>query len=436
MLVVGGIIGAGIFINPAIVASRLGATGPVLAAWALGGLVALAGAYAYAELGAIFPRAGGQYVYLKEAYHPLIGFLYGWALVFIIEGGAIAAVSLVFAEYLARLLDWGPSTVTPVATGAIALLAAVNYVGVKPGSRVVNVATTLKIAAIALLVVIGAVANPESSGLQAPSPGWSQWDWATRLAAFGSALVPILFAYGGWQQTNFVAEELRQPERTLRVALAAGTAIVVLTYLSVNLAYLRALGITGLASTSTPAADLAARVLGAPGERFVAATIAVSTFGFLDVCILASSRVYFAMASDGRFFQAVARLHPRYDTPAGAILVQAGWAIVLAVSGSYAQLLDYVVFADWLFFGLTVASVFVFRRRLPLAERPTRDVGVPGHPFVSAAFVLVSAFVVVSVVRTNPVGSAFGAALLASGVPAYWWWGRATGAPGGHPDAR
>ena len=421
MLVVGGIIGAGIFINPAIVAARLDSAGAVLAAWVVGGAVALAGAFAYGELGALFPRAGGQYVYLTEAYHPVVGFLYAWALLFIIASGAVAAVAIVFAQYTVRVTGGGPRVVIPLAIVAIVFLSALNAVGVKPGSRVVNASSVLKVAAILVLVGVGLATSGHARDIASATPVPGS---ASGVVAFGAALVPILFAYGGWQQTNFVAEEMRDPRRTLPLALVAGTTVVAVVYVLINIAYLSSLGLGGLARTMTPAADVAARAIGATGERFVALSIAVSTFGFLDVCILASSRVYYAMAADGLFFRRVARLHPRFDTPVLAIAIQGAWAIALALSGTYAQLLDYVVFADWIFFGLSVGAVFVFRRRFPVGTRGTA-VSTPGYPLVPAAFVGVALGVVLSVAWANPRGSAVGAGLLLSGLPAFAWWARA-----------
>jgi APA family basic amino acid/polyamine antiporter len=416
MLVVGAIVGAGIFINPSIVAARLPSAGWVLAAWVVGGAVALAGAFAYAELGSLAPRAGGQYAYLRDAFHPLAGFLYGWALLTTIESGALAAVAITFAEYTLRLVGRGGAPATPLAVGAIVTVSVVNYLGVRPGSRVLNVFVVAKIAALAALIV--AAASLPAAAPRAADP--SRVSLASLPLAFGSALVPILFAYGGWQNANYVAEEIRDPARTLPRALVAGTALVVLVYVLVNVAYLRALGAAGLAATLTPAADTAGRVLGAAGDRFVAAAIAVSTFGFLDLGVLAPTRVYYAMAADGAFFPAVARVHPRYRTPSLAILLQSTWCVVLAVTGTYGELLNSVVFADWIFFGLTVASLFIFRRRVPIDRRPPGCAVTPGYPLLPAAFVAVAVAVVLSVVLTAPVRSAMGAAVLASGIPVYY----------------
>jgi APA family basic amino acid/polyamine antiporter len=355
MVVIGGIIGSGIFINPYIVAQRLSSGPLVLLAWIAGGAIALVGALAYAELGTRSPRAGGQYVYLRDGLHPLLGFLYGWALLVSIESGAVAAVALTFAQYALRLAGGSESAATPLAVAAIVLLSVVNAVGVKPGSRVLNVFVVLKVTALAVLIAAGLSLSGSS--------GWAEQTQNVAhapLLAFGTAMVPILFAYGGWQNANYVAEEIEHPERTLPVSLLAGTAVVVLVYVLVNLVYLRALGLDGLAGTSTPAADAAERMFGSAGRTFIAAAIAVSTFGFLDLAILAPTRVYYAVAADGAFPPALARLHPRFRTPVLAIALQSAWSILLLLTGNYGELLNTVVFADWIFFGLTVASLFAY----------------------------------------------------------------------------
>ena len=419
MVVIGGIIGSGIFINPYIVAQRL-STGPlVLAAWVAGGAIALVGALAYAELGTRAPRAGGQYVYLRDGLHPLLGFLYGWALIVSIESGAVAAVALTFAQYALRLAGAaGSAAAVPVAVGAIVLLSVVNAFGVKPGSRVLNVFVVLKVAALAGLIGAGVLAGGAS--------GWwgeSQPVTHAPLLAFGTALVPILFAYGGWQNANYVAEEIEHPERTLPVSLLAGTAIVVLVYVLVNLVYLRALGLGGLAGTTTPAADAAQQMFGPIGRTFVSAAIAISTFGFLDLAILAPTRVYYAVAADGAFPHALARLHPRFGTPVLAIVVQSAWSVALLLTGNYGELLNTVVFADWIFFGLTVTSLFMYRRG-ETSESARTGYRMPGYPILPAMFVIVAASIVYSVVRADPYRAGLGALLLAAGIPVYYWFKR------------
>ena len=412
MIVIGGIIGSGIFINPYLVARQLDSTSLVLLAWAVGGAVALAGAFAYGELGQRLPRAGGQYVYLSQAWHPLVGFLYGWALLFMIETGAMAAVAITFAQYASRMAGGDGADPQLIAVAAIVLLSAVNYIGVKPGSRVLNVFVVLKVAAIAALILF-AWTGPDA-------PGWltaAREDTTPSTAlTFGVALIPILFAYGGWQNANYVAEEMRDPRRHLPIALLVGTLTVVVVYLLANVAYLRTLGLDGLAATETPAAEAAGRWFGSGGERIIAGAIAISTFGFLNLAILAPTRVYFAMARDGAFVPALARLHPRFHTPAAAIVLQSAWAIVLTLTGTYGDLLNTVVFADWIFFGLTVAGLFVLRRRQP----DTDGFKTPWYPVLPVAFVLVAIVVVYSVVSTDPWRSAAGAGLLLIGVPVYY----------------
>jgi len=379
----------------------------------------MAGAFAYAELGQLMPRAGGQYVYLGQAWHPVVGFLYGWALLFLIQTGAMAAVAITFAEYALRLVGSSGMAPQPLAVAAIVVLSAVNYLGVKPGSRVLNVLVVLKVAALAILILF--------AWFQPAAPGWLQTprvdDSPSTAFSFGAALIPILFAYGGWQVTNYIAEEMRDQKRHLPPSLIIGTLTVVVIYLLVNVAYLRTLGLEGLAATTTPAAETAGRWMGANGERFVAAAIAISTFGFLSLGVLAPTRVYYAMAADGAFFPALAKLHPRYQTPGAAIIMQSTWAIVLTLTGEYGDLLDTVVFADWIFFGLTVAGLFVLRPRFASST----GYRTPLYPWLPGFFVLIAIVVVASTIMQAPLRSAVGAGLLLLGVPVYYWFkGRGT----------
>ncbi len=419
MVVIGGVVGAGIFINPYIVAQRLDSPGLVLAAWVVGGLIALAGAFAFAELGSLIPRAGGPYVYLGKAFHPLVGFLYGWALLFMIQGGAVAAVAITFAQYALRAVG-SNAPAAPLAIGAIVMVSTINYAGVRPGSSVLNVFVILKVAALAALIVAGALL-PEPATV---APLADPVDAAFLPLAFGAALVPIMFSYGGWQSANWITEEIRDPERNLPKAIIAGTLVVIAIYVLVNVIYVRALGHAGLAATTTPAADTAARVAGPLGDRLIAMAIAVSTFGFLHLCVLAPTRVYYAMAADGVFFRGMAKLHPRFRTPSLAIVVQSSWAIALALTGTYGDLVDYVVFADWVFFGLSVLALMVLRSRMPLESRGPGAYRSPGYPIVPVLFLMASALLIISVIWSNPVRSAIGAALLATGIPAYVFWSR------------
>jgi len=419
MIVIGGIIGSGIFINPYIVAQRLDSSALVLGAWIAGGAIALAGALSYAELGSVFPRVGGQYAYLRDAIHPLAGFLYGWALLAVIETGAIAAVAIAFATYTLRLVGQPDLSPIPLAIAALVVLSLINVLGVKPGSRVLNVLVVLKVGALAVLIAFGLFA-PSAAGwfTGAKSATTAEMSGAV---AFGAALVPILFAYGGWQNANYVAEEVHDPGRQLPVSIIGGTIAVVAIYVLVNVVYLRALGLEGLAATSTPAADAARHMFGSVGDRFVTAAIAISTFGFLDLAILAPTRVYYAMAADGLFFPALAKLHPAYRTPAVAIAVQTTWSCILALSGSYGQLLNYVVFADWIFFALTVSTIIVFRHTVPLSSRSPLSFRAPGYPLLPVLFVAAAAAIVLSVVWADPESASRGALLVAAGIPLFYW---------------
>lgn len=425
MLVVGGVIGSGIFLNPAIVAQRVGSQALTLMAWLLGGAIAMIGALCYAELGARRPRVGGGYAYLRDAFGPLPAFLYGWALLLVVATGATAAVAVTFARYAAALAGWGEGGTLPLALGAIALLSVVNIAGVRPGAVTQNVFTILKLLALAAVIVAGLLYVRDEVIELAATQGWTEAATDPALAvprgvrsitvAMGAALIPVLFASGGWQQTNFVAEELVEAERNLPRALILGTGMVVAVYLLANLSYLKVLGVGGLAASTAPAADVMTQVAGSAGRVAISAGIACSTFGFLNLVILVTPRVYQAMAADGLFVAPLAALHPVYRTPARAIALQGLWAGVLAASGTYGQLLDYVVFGDWIFFGLTAATLFVYRRR----EGPAPRFGVPLWPLLPLLFIAAAAYVVASSVVSNPRNALIGTALILTGIPVY-----------------
>jgi len=374
----------------------------------------------FAELGARRPVAGGGYVYLRDAYGKLPAFLYAWTLLLVIATGAIAAVAVTFAGYTATLMGYGPEARLPLAVGAILTLSAVNYVGVRPGAITQNIFTILKLTALGILIATGLAFVPVPAPSITPPVGPNQL-----LLALGAALVPVLFAFGGWQQTNFVAEELIDAERNLPRALVAGVTVVVAVYLLANVAYLRTLGVSGLAQSSAPAADAVSALLGARGRSIIAAGIAVSTFGFLNLVILVSPRVYQAMARDGLFFPSLARLHPRYRTPAAAIVFQAAWAIVLTMTGRYGDLLDYVVFGDWIFFAGVASTVFVFRARERTGgESSSLRFRMPGFPVLPLAFILAAMYVVLGSVASNPDNALKGTVLMLLGVPVFLYWQR------------
>lgn len=429
MMVIGGIIGAGIFRNPAEVARRVVSTELTLAVWILGGGIALIGAFCYGELGSRNPKAGGGYVYLRDAFGELPAFLYAWSLLLIIATGAIAGVAVTFADYTINLFGLPAGSTVPLAVTAIVLLSGINYIGVKPGAVTQNVFTVLKLVPLALLIGAGiffarggdAAPLLNDSGAVTTAPA----GFAAIAVAVGWALVPVLFSYGGWQQTNFVGEEIIDAPRNLPRALLFGVIAVVVVYVLANVAYIRALGIDGLAASTAPAADAMRSTLGPSGGTIIAAGIAISTFGFLNLVILVSPRVYQTMAADGLFFPQMAKLHPRYRTPAAAILFQAVWATGLTLTGKYGDLVDYVVFGDWIFFGLTVATLYVFRARdraRGIDPAPAGRFRALGYPITPALFILAAAYVVVSSVRSNPGNALKGAALIAVGIPVFLFW--------------
>lgn len=419
LVVMGGIVGSGIFVNPSVVAQHVHSAPLILGAWVVGGVVALVGAFIYAELSERMPAVGGQYAYLREAFHPLVAFLCGWALLLVINAGGVAAVAVTFARYALELTG-APIGETALAIVTIVGLAAINCLGVRSGSLVQGVLMVLKVGALAALIVLGWLFHrPPPSAMAAPPDG---------LLAFGGAMVPVLFAYGGWQTTCFIASEVRDPRRTMPRALVAGVVTVIVLYVGVSWVCLAGLGPAGLAATETPASALMRRTLGQRGATFIALGIAVSTLGFLSQSLLTMPRVYFAMAADGLFFRRVARVSRRTHAPVVAILVLAATSTAVALSGRYDQILGYVVFADWVFFGLSAASLFVLRRRRIGGDLSAIRFPVPGHPWTTGGFVLVSALVVLSTVRAYPTNTAIGLAVLLAGLPAYWLLTRRTSA--------
>jgi APA family basic amino acid/polyamine antiporter len=412
MIVMGGIVGAGIFMNPSVVAQQVATPAAALAAWAVGGAFALAGAFIYAELAARRPAVGGQYAYLREAFHPLVAFLYAWTLLLVSQSGGMAAVAMTFARYFQELVDVGGSE-NLVALAALAALTLVNCLGVRAGSNLQSVFMVLKIGAIAMLVAfgLGAPAASTASGVRDTSSA----------GGLGAALVPVLFAYGGWQTASFMAGELRNPRRDLPRGLLIGVLGVIALYLLVNFICLQVLGVDGLAATATPASDVMRAALGERGAMLIAAGIAISTIGFLSQNLLTGPRVYFAMAQDGVFFRQVAKVHPRTRVPIVAIVLQGTMAAVIALSGTYERILGYVVAVDWLFFGLTALALIVFRRR---DGSQSGLITVPGHPLTTLGFVAGAWLVVASTIYRFPADALAGMALLAAGVPAYYLWNR------------
>jgi basic amino acid/polyamine antiporter, APA family len=417
MIVMGGIVGAGIFINPYVVAQQVHTPLLILGVWIIGGIVAMLGAFVYAELAARRPAVGGQYAYLREAFHPAVGFLYGWVLLLVIQTGGMAAVTVTFARYLLELTGWSISERLIVIV-TIVVLTVINCLGVKVGSRMQSVLMLLKIGAIAGLIGAGLFLARSPHPLLHPvldrPPSFDL------LTAVGAAMVPVLFAFGGWQTTNFIAEEIKDPRRNLSRALVLGVAGVIILYVGVNFVCVRTLGSQGLADTRVPATAVMRVAMGDSGARLIALGITVSTLGFLSQSVLTAPRVYFAMARDGLFFRGVAKVTERTHVPALAIVLQSVWTIVVALSGRYEQILNYVVSMDFLFFGLTGASLFVFRARQKSNDPP--GYRAPGHPFTTAVFILISWLVVINTVYKYPKNSLLGMSILLLGLPVYAFW--------------
>ena len=418
MIVMGGIVGAGIFANPSEVAHRVHTPFLILGVWVLGGLLALCGAFIWAELSTRLPgAAGGQYVYLREAYHPAVAFVYGWGLLLVTQTSGMAAVAVIFASYFRALtgVAWNESAMAAL---ALLTLTGINCFSARAGSNVQNTLMLLKIGAIAALVVIGFVASghwPEESGPLLEKP--FSFDL---LKNIGAAMVPVAFAYGGWQTATFVSAEIRDPRRDLSRGLLLGVSGVVLLYLAVNVACLRVLGPAGLDATTTPASDLVRMALGKNGARWIALAITISALGFLSQSMLTAPRVYYAMARDGLFFASIGKLIGKAETPVIAIILQGFAAIVIACSGTYGEILNFEVTVDFIFFGMTAAALFVLRRHRVGSDSVSYL--VPGHPFTTIVFVLFCAGIVLSALIASPRNSAIALGVMLAGLPVYYFW--------------
>lgn len=420
MIVVSGIIGSGIFINPYVVARTVQTPFMVLAVWVVGGLIALAGAFVFAELSTVMPRVGGQYAFFREAFHPLVAFLHGWSLLLIIQSGATAAVAIAFAQYLARLLSWPEALVVPLAVTILLALTAFHTLGIKPGAVLINVITFGKTLALVALIV-GAFALTNQSGITfqpLTPPNLTNFGL---ISAFFAGLVPAMFAYGGWQNVNFVAEEVRDPLRNLPRAILIGVLCVIFVYVGANIAYVHVLSAPGLATTKTPAAEVAARLIGEMGARMISLLIVVSTFGFMNLALLSAPRVYYAMAADGVFFRWVGHISPRFRVPTVAIVLQGALAAAFALSNTYDKLLGYAVFADWIFFALAGVALIVFRHKRPEAPRPFRTRLYPLTPIL---FSVAGAGIVANTFVADARNAVTGTLIILLGVPVFFLWNR------------
>jgi basic amino acid/polyamine antiporter, APA family len=418
MIVMGGIIGAGIFVNPAVVARNVHTATLVLGAWLIGGVIALIGAFVYAELAVLRPRVGGQYAYLRDAYHPIVAFLYGWTLLLVVQTGGMAGAAIIFGRYFCELFGLSVSEQV-VATLALAILTAINCLGVRAGSNVQSVLMLIKLVAIVLLIGVGCF-GPVKTNLGAVELPTDSGGFA----GLARAMAPVLFAYGGWQTASFVSGEMRDPRRDLPRGLLIGVIGVILCYVLVSYSCVRVLGVANLARTNVPASDVMRYAFGERGAQMIAAGIAISTLGFLSQSILTAPRVYYAMARDGVFFKAVGHLDPRTRVPTVAIVLQGLCAAVIALTGKYDQILNYVVAIDVLFFGLTGASLLIFRARLQKETSEEERLRVPWHPITTSVFVLACWAISISTIVQFPRNAGIGVGILAAGALIYPLWRR------------
>jgi basic amino acid/polyamine antiporter, APA family len=420
-LVVGIIIGASVFVQASEITALVVSPWRVALVWIAAGLLTLCGALVCAELASAYPRTGGVYVFLREIYSPVLGFLWGWAMFWAMHTGILAAIATVFARYAAYFVPMGDAGLRATAILAIAGLSAVNYRGVSLGSRVQAAITTFKVLAVVGIIVVGAslmlVAPRASAGLSdlaVPAGGYGT------LEAFLLAVGAGLFAFGGWHMVTYTAEETVEPERTIPRALVLGIVIVTLCYVGLNAVYLSVLTPTEVIASTRVAADALEALIGPAGGGLISAIVLVSAFGALNGIVLAGPRVYYAMAQDGLLFQWFAAIHPRYRTPGRAILLQGVWAAVLVLTGSYRQLFTLVIYTEWIFFALLGVGVVLLRRRSAYVPRWP----MPGVPLAPLAFAAASLAIVANQIASDPRWSAVGLGLVLSGLPVYWIWSR------------
>lgn len=441
MMMVGIVVGSGIFLTTGIIAKSIPSAGLILLAWCVGGFLTLAGALTFAELGASMPEAGGQYVYLREAYGPLAGFLFGWILFLVSMGGSIAALAVGFAEYfgyffpslstqhilfslkLNQSIHYSLSAGQLVAVAVIVLLSMINVVSVGLGKTVQNIITAIKIGTIVLFVFFGLTLGKGISFDFRSFSTASGLSLGQIIVGFGVALVAVSWAFDGWHNINYVAGEIKNPRRNLPVALILGTFIITGLYVLVNIVYLAAVPISEMSGVVRIAEKTATSLFGSTTAGLVSAAVLVSTFGALNGAIFVAPRVYYAMARDRLFFRRVGRIHPRFRTPAFAILLQAIWASLLALTGTYEQLFTYVIFITFIFWIAGTASVFQLRKKAPDLPRPYRTWGYPVVPMV---FIIASVGILINTMIEKPVESLAGVGLMVIGVPVYHYWKRKT----------
>jgi APA family basic amino acid/polyamine antiporter len=424
-IVIGTVIGSGIFIVPgAVLRQSGGSVGLALLVWLVGGVLSLLGALTYAELGGLHPKAGGLYIYIRDAFGRFPAFLFGWTLFFIIGSGSVATLAVAWVAYLGQLVPLGPVAARVTAIALIGVIAAINVRGTRSGARVQDWTTFLKVAGI---VGMSGAFLLRGRGLQGlPGGLWPEAISPRILSGFGLSMIGTLWAYEGWQYVTYSAGEARDPQRTFHRGLVLGTSVLIAIYLLASVGYLAALGPVGVAGTDRVAADAATALFGPVAGKLIALMILVSIFSAANGIVLTVPRAFFAMARDRIFFRRLAEVHPKFGTPAFAILACSAWSMLLAATGTFEQLLTYVVFIGWLFYGLGALSVFQYRRREPLAPRPFR---VPGYPVTPILFVASAAAIVINTIVAQPARAAVGLGVVLLGSPAYFIWRRRGAAP-------
>ncbi|MFA5860772.1 MAG: amino acid permease [Candidatus Thermoplasmatota archaeon] len=423
LLIVGSSIGSGIFLLPSSMARQVGSPWLLIGVWVLCGLLSLAGALTFAEMGAMFPRAGGQYVFLRQAFGDRAAFLYGWTFFWVIQTGIIAAVATAFSTFLSFLVPLSGFEIKLIAMGIIALLTLVNVLGVRYGAAVSDVFTGLKLLALAALIVLGFVLARASTSFAAPVVPKST---TGLVGAFGLAMAAAFFAYDGWNQSAFVAAEVKRPQRNVPLSMLIGVLVVMTVYVLANAVYAYVLPFDQMQATTTLAADTAEVLLGPVGATLITLAILVSVFGTVNAYVLSGPRVYYAMAKDGLSYRGMGNLSRRFATPDFALIIQAEWAMLLVLTGSYTDLVNFSVFAIWFFYGIAGVGLFVLRRKMPNAPRPYRTVL---YPLVPMLFIATSVFIVTNTLVTDTRNALFGLLLILSGVPALIaleWWHRRT----------
>jgi APA family basic amino acid/polyamine antiporter len=420
-MVVGTIIGASIFVQPSLVVEQVPTPAGIISVWVLAGVLTLIGALVCAELASAMPRTGGVYVFLRAAWSPMLGFLWGWAMFWSMHSGIIAAISLIMARYLAHLVPIGPDGQIAVAIAGILALSAINYVGVRPGTMAQTGLTALKVAAVVALVALLLALSPSADPAAGPPPPLVYAPLT--LSGYLQAAMAGLFAFGGWHMVTYAAGETAVPERTIPRALWIGVIVVTACYLALNVAYVRVLPLERVVRSSAVAAEAADVVLGRGGATVTAVIVVISTLGALSGIVLAGPRVYYAMARDGLLFDFLGGVHPRFRTPHRAIALQAIWASLLVLTGTYRTLFTRVIYTEWLFFGLMAIGLVGLRRR-PGYAPAYRLTGAPALPLL---FALSAGVMVVNQLMVEPGESAFGLALVLLGVPVYALWTRLRG---------